>query len=56
MSTPNFQPIGNLLRWERCDGVLDLFCQGGRVRVQILTPDLIRVRATADAEFGPDES
>ncbi len=56
MSTPNFQPIGNLLRWERYDGTFDLFCQGGRARIQVLTPELIRVRATADAEFGPDES
>ena len=56
MTEQAFQPIGYLLRWDRQDRIFDLFCQNGRVRVHILASNLIRVRATPMAEFGPDES
>ncbi|MCS7222530.1 MAG: glycoside hydrolase family 31 protein [Anaerolineae bacterium] len=56
MTEQAFQPIGHLLRWARRDATFDLFCQNGRVRVQVLTSNLIRVRATPMADFGPDES
>lgn len=56
MTEQAFQPIGHLLRWDRRNEVFDLFCQNGRVRVQVLASNLIRVRATPAADFGPDES
>jgi len=56
VSADEFRPLGNLIRWEHGDAQLDLFCQEGRVRIQCLAPDLIRVRATPEADFGPDES
>ena len=51
-----FQPIGHLRRWRRRGRVVDLSCTGGRLRLEVLTPDVIRLRAARGETFAPDES
>ncbi|MCD6290639.1 MAG: DUF4968 domain-containing protein [Anaerolineae bacterium] len=56
MNVAGFVPIGNVVHWDQHGGQIDLSCSNGHVRIYVLAPDLIRVRATPGADFGPDES
>ncbi|GAB4564003.1 MAG: glycoside hydrolase family 31 protein [Anaerolineae bacterium] len=56
MSDTSFVPIGDVVRWERQGGAIDVTGEHGRVRITVMTPEIVRVRATAGDQFGPDES
>ena len=56
MVRPQFQSIGAVQKFTRRGNTLDFHCQHGLVRVAILTDSIVRVRATQDADFGPDFS
>jgi alpha-glucosidase len=49
-------PLGNVTRATPTATGLDLQCDHGRVRLTVLSPTLIRVRATQAPDFGPDFS
>ena len=56
MARSRFVSIGNVKAVNRTDNGVEFVCQHGRVRVQVFSDSVVRVRATRDKTFAPDFS
>jgi len=53
---PPSEPVGRVLEWRHQGSQLDLICRRGRVRLEFLATDLVRVRLSRDGSFGEPRS
>lgn len=56
MAESSFTGIGKVQTVKRHNDALDFVCANARVRVQVLSDSIVRVRATQATDFGPDFS